>query len=117
MKKSALIIANWQYEDPLLRALVSPSKDAESLAQVLGDAAIGGFEVQVLTNGPSYRVCEETEALFGGRERDGLPLSYSSGQGVTDDEGQLHSAAATPPRKRLRPAGIAAAWVNEGRNE
>jgi hypothetical protein len=56
MKKSALIIANWQYEDPLLRGLVSPSRDAEALAGVLSDADIGGFDVRVFTNEPSYRV-------------------------------------------------------------
>ncbi len=117
MKKSALIIANWQYEDPLLRALVSPSKDAESLAQVLGDAAIGGFEVQVLTNVPSYRVCEETEAFFGDRERDDLLLFYFSGHGVTDDDGQLYYAASNTLHKRLRSTAVAASWVNDVMNE
>lgn len=117
MKKSALIIANWQYEDPLLRALVSPSKDAESLAQVLGDAAIGGFEVQVLTNVPSYRICEETEAFFGERERDDLLLFYFSGHGVTDDEGQLYYAASNTLHKRLRSTAVAATWVNDIMNE
>jgi TonB family protein len=117
MKKTALIIANWQYEDPLLRALVSPSKDAESLARVLGDPAIGGFDVQVLTNVPSYRICEETEALFGDRERDDLLLFYFSGHGVTDDEGQLYYAASNTLHKRLRSTAVAASWVNDVMNE
>src|SRR4051812_2878562 len=117
MKKSALIVANWQYEDPLLRALVSPSKDAESLAQVLGDAAIGGFEVQVLTNVPSFIVCEQTEAFFGDRDRDDLLLFYFSGHGVTDDEGQLYYAASNPLHKRLRSTAVAASWVNDVMNQ
>lgn len=117
MKKSALIIANWQYEDPLLRGLVSPSRDAEALAQVLSDAAIGGFEVQTLTNAPSHKVCEETEAFFGDRERDDLLLFYFSGHGVTDDDGQLYYAAANTLHKRLRSTSIAASWVNDVMNE
>jgi TonB family protein len=117
MKKSALIIANWHYEDPLLRALVSPSKDAEALAGVLADAAIGGFDVQVFTNEPSYRVCEETEAFFGDRDRDDLLLFYFSGHGVTDDDGQLYYAARNTLHKRLRSTAVSASWVNDIMNQ
>jgi TonB family protein len=117
MKKSALILANWQYEDPLLRALVSPSKDAEALAGVLGDAGIGGFDVQMLTNEPSYRVCEETEAFFGDRNRDDLLLFYFSGHGVTDDDGQLYYAARNTLHKRLRSTAVSASWVNDVMNQ
>jgi WD40 repeat protein len=111
--KSALIIANWQYEDALLRGLVAPSQDAEALAEVLRDQTIGGFEVQVLTNAPSYRVYEDTEAFFGDRDRDDLLLYYFSGHGVTDDDGQLYYAASNTLHKRLRSTAVAASWVND----
>ena len=116
MRKCALIIANWTYEDNLLRTLVAPSQDAEALASVLRDPAIGGFEVNVLTNAPSYRVCEETEAFFGDRERDDLLLYYFSGHGITDDDGQLYYAAANTLHRRMRSTAVAAAWVNDVMN-
>ncbi|HEY3625621.1 MAG TPA: caspase family protein [Terracidiphilus sp.] len=117
MLRSALIIANWEYQDPLLRGLVSPSRDAESLAGVLGDPAIGNFEVSVLANQPSYRISEETEAFFGDRERDDLLLLYFSGHGVTDDDGQLYYAAPNTLHKRLRSTAVAASWVNDIMNQ
>lgn len=61
-KHSALIIATSAYEDPVLRRLAAPAQDAEALAGVLGDAAIGGFEVRTLVDQPSYKVSEEVEA-------------------------------------------------------
>ena len=54
-KRVALIIASYQYEDAGLRQLVAPSQDAEALARVLADPAIGDFEVQTLLNEPSYK--------------------------------------------------------------
>ena len=44
--KSALIIANYRYDHPDLRQLTAPAQDAESLARVLADPAVGGFQVR-----------------------------------------------------------------------
>src|SRR5436190_18104808 len=41
--RSALVVANARYDDPALAQLRSPGADAEALARVLGDPAIGGF--------------------------------------------------------------------------
>ncbi|MBE7163639.1 MAG: hypothetical protein INR72_20560, partial [Williamsia herbipolensis] len=41
----ALIVGIDNYSDAKLNRLRSPSEDVESLAAVLGDPAIGGFEV------------------------------------------------------------------------
>jgi hypothetical protein len=113
VRKNALIIANWQYEDALLRGLVAPFQDAESLAKVMRDPAIGGFEVQVLTNASSYRICEGIEVFLGDCERDDVALFYFSGHGVTDDDGQLYYAASNTLHKRLRSTAVAASWVND----
>ena len=112
-KKSALIIGNSQYEDALLRQLVAPSRDAETLAEVLADGTIGGFDVHTVTDAPSYRVCEEIEAFFDDRDRDHLLLLYFSGHGVTDDDGMLYYATSNTHHKRMRSTAVAANWVNE----
>jgi hypothetical protein len=117
MRKSALIIANWQYDDTLLRELVAPSHDSESLAEVLRDQTIGGFEVQRLTNEPSNRVCEDIEAFFSDREKDDMLLFYFSGHGVTDDDGQLYYATSNTLHKRLKSTAVAASWVNNIMNQ
>ena len=43
--REVLIVATQSYDDAELRLLRSPAQDAESLARVLGDPAIGGFAV------------------------------------------------------------------------
>ena len=116
-KKSALIIANWDYQDGLLRQLVSPPHDASALAEVLADPEIGGFDVLQLTNEPSYRVCEETEGFFSDRARDDVLLLYFSGHGITDDDGLLYYATTNTRKNRMRATSIAAAWVNQIMNE
>jgi hypothetical protein len=112
-KKSALIIANSEYEDPSLRKLVAPTQDAEALAAVLQDPAIGGFEVQTLLNAPSHQTSEAIDAFFYDRVRDHLLLLYFSGHGITDDDGLLYFAASNTQPQRLRSTAVAARWVNE----
>lgn len=101
-KKCALIIANSEFEDPLLRQLIAPAQDAEALAQVLRDPAICGFEVDTILNESRHRVEEEIEAFFLDRARDDLLLLYFSGHGVTDEDGLLYYAARNTHHKRLR---------------
>src|ERR1022692_2438841 len=112
-KKSALIIANSQYEDPILRQLIAPAQDAEALAQVLRDPAISGFEVQTILNAPRHKVEEEIETFFGDCDRNDLLLLYFSGHGVTDENGLLYYAACNTNPKRLRSTAVAASFVND----
>jgi len=112
-KKFALIIANGQYEDAMLRQLVAPSQDAGSLAEVLKDREICGFDVTSVVDEPSYRVRMEIERFIKKRERDELTLVYFSGHGITDDDGLLYFAARETQREWLGSTGVPAAWVNE----
>ncbi len=112
-KRLALIIASYEYQDPDLRQLVAPAQDAEALARVLKDPAIGGFEVQTLLNEPAHTVTQAVEAFFTDRRRDDLLLLYFSGHGIKDEDGQLYFATAQTRRKLLRSTAVAANFVND----
>jgi len=58
----ALIIANSDFNDPKLRRLKTPVRDAEVLAEVLGDPEIGGFDVTLLVDAPEVTVREKPTA-------------------------------------------------------
>ena len=55
-RRSALIIANDDYQDAGLGRLRAPARDAEALARVLAEPTIGGFEVDVVSNQPEWRL-------------------------------------------------------------
>jgi uncharacterized caspase-like protein len=109
----ALIIATSNYEDKGLQQLVAPPQDAEALARVLSDSAIGGFEVDILLNEPSFSTNLKIEAFFTDRKRDDLLLLYFSGHGLKDDEGRLYFATPDTQRKRLRTTTIPSTLVHD----
>src|SRR5580704_3650439 len=91
--RSALIIANSRFDHAGLSQLQAPTPDAESLARVLADPAIGGFEVRTLVNEPSHKVSLEIENFFDNRKRGDLLLLYFTGHGIkNDDDGRLYLA-------------------------
>ena len=110
---AALIIASSDYQDSDLRRLRAPAQDAERLAGVLADPAIGGFEVKTLLNEPSHLLNLAIEDFFADRHRDDLLLLYVSCHGVKDDDGRLYFAAGNTRLTRLGATAVAAAFVNE----
>lgn len=91
-EKLALIIATSRYQDAAIQQLVAPAQDAESLARVLGDPTIGGFQVRTLVNEPSHKVSLEIESFCDNRKRDDLLLLYFSCHGIKDTDGLLYFA-------------------------
>ena len=112
-RRLALIIASYEYQDPDLRRLVAPAQDAEALARVLEDPAIGGFEVQTLLNEPSHEANRTIEAFFTERKRDDLLLLYFSGHGIKGNWGRLYFATTDTRYKTPRTTAIPARLVNE----
>ena len=112
-KRHALIIASYQYQDPDLRQLIAPAQDAEGLARVLQDSAIGGFQVQTLQNERSYKVNQAIEAFFADRKTDDLLLLYYSGHGIKDEDGRLYFATTDTRRTMLRSTAIPTTLVND----
>ena len=114
--KSALIIANYRYEHSDLRQLLAPAQDAESLARVLSDPGIGGFEVSTVINEPSHKVSLEIEGFCDNRKRDDLLLLYFSGHGIKDADGQLYFATIDTQlvqQNVRRATAVSANFVNE----
>jgi molecular chaperone DnaJ len=75
--RQALLIATATYSDLGLVALPGPTGDVAALAGVLGDEAIGGFEVRELIDRPTEELRGEIEEFFG-RGRPDLLLLYVS---------------------------------------
>jgi hypothetical protein len=111
--RSALIIANDGYDDARLAQLRSPGHDAEALARVLGDPAIGGFEVELLANSDERTIRRRIAAFFADRDRDDLLLLHFSCHGVKDVRGRLHLAARDTDLSVLGATAIPASFVND----
>ncbi len=111
--RSALIIAVSEYQDAGLRKLVAPPQDAEALARVLGDPAIGGFAVKTLLNQPAHQVNREIEAFFASGANNDLLLLYFSGHGIKDDAGRLYFATPDTDRRLLRTTAVSAALLHD----
>jgi len=111
-RRSALILASYDYEDPGLRMLRAPARDAEALARVLQDPEIGNFEVRTVLNQPAHVVSLAVEEFFADRKPDDLLVLHFSGHGVKDDSGELYFAAADTRLLRLESTSVSAAFVN-----
>jgi Caspase domain len=111
-KRSALILASYDYEDPGLRLLRSPARDAEALARVLRDPEIGDFEVRTVLNQPAHVANLAVEEFFAERRPDDLLLLHFSGHGVKDDSGELYFATADTKLRRLGSTTVSAGFVN-----
>ncbi len=110
--RSALIVAGDEYRDPGLRRLRAPARDAEALARVLGDPAIGGFHVRTLLNEPTHVVSEMVEEFFTDRAPDDVLLLHFSCHGVKDDNGELYFATPTTKLNRLGATAVSAEFVS-----
>src|SRR5690348_16130154 len=111
--RKALLVATYDYRDPGLRRLVGPAHDVESLAEVLRDPAVAGFDVTVLLNQPSHVVGEAIADFYGDCRRDDLSVLYFSGHGVKDDDCRLYLAMTNTRRDALLFTGLAAAQIDE----
>lgn len=77
----ALIIACNQYNDTDLHKLESPVYDADVLADVLGNFAIGNFKIQKLINKSSHEIRLDIEKFFANRNHEDLLLFYFQDMG------------------------------------
>jgi outer membrane protein assembly factor BamB len=116
-RRLALLIAAADYQDPGLRELRSPGRDASELAVILGDRRIGGFDVQTLVNARCHEVLEGIEEFCSGRQPDDQLLVYLSCHGLLDGNGRLYYAATDTRPERLAATAVFSAWLNERLDE
>lgn len=111
--RRALLIANESYVDPGLTRLRAPKGDVRSLAAVLGDEAIGGFEVNQLIDHSADDVKQQIEGFFDEARLDDLLLLYLSGHGVLSKTGRLYFATINTKLRLLRATAIEDSFVHE----
>jgi len=116
-ERHALVVANADYRDPGLKALRAPAADADALARVLSDPAIGGFEVQTVIDQPAHVIAEAVEEFFVDRSPDDLLLVHFSCHGVKDEDGELYFAATNTKLRLLGATALAANFVNRKMNQ
>jgi uncharacterized caspase-like protein len=109
----ALVIANSEYDDPKLARLETPSHDAEALAKVLRDPAIGGLEVTLLVNQAQRVVLEAIARLYQYKRKGDLLLLYYSGHGIKDEYGALYLAVKDTKTDIVSATAISAAFVRD----
>jgi hypothetical protein len=112
-RRRALLVATATYGDPGLAALRAPTGDVAALAEVLGDEAIGGFDVEQLIDEPTEELRKRIETFFGdGRPHD-LLLLYVSGHGVLSQSRRFYFATTTTSLPLLRSTAIEDSFVND----
>jgi hypothetical protein len=112
-RRLALVIATGTYSDPALAQLRAPGGDASDLARVLGDAAIGGFEVETVLDAPADSLRRHIAQFCTQVAPTDLTLIYLSCHGVLDDRGRLYYATTDTDRGLLAATAVPAAWLNE----
>ncbi|MER7181291.1 DNA translocase FtsK [Streptomyces hyaluromycini] len=111
--RQALLIATGEYENPTLRRLRSPARDAAGLAEVLRDPRVGHFDVAEMIDRPHHEVNRSIESFFLDRSRDDLLLLHFSCHGIKDDSGRLYFAARDTDRRLLTSTATSAAFVHD----
>ncbi|MGY1763565.1 caspase family protein [Geodermatophilus sp. SYSU D00779] len=108
----ALIVAVDQYDDPALRHLTAPAADADALAEVLADPALGNFFVETLYNETTSAVAERLEEFLSELRPADFALVHFSCHGLKDDSGELYLAARNTKVTRLASTGLDAALID-----
>lgn len=112
-RRLALIVASSEYRDSTLQRLRAPGHDAEALADVLRDPAIGAFDVRTLLNLPSNELLRGIAEYCADSRPTDLLLLYVSCHGVLDDRGRLYYATVNTERRLLAATAVSALWLND----
>ncbi|MFD5815871.1 Hsp70 family protein [Streptomyces sp. NPDC127038] len=111
MRKAALLVVNQHYADGCFDELPGAAADAERLAAVLGDPAIGEFEVTVVENGTAVEIRKAVQSFFAGARGQDLLLLHLSCHGLKDARGRLHFIASDTEKAYLDATAVSSRFV------
>jgi uncharacterized caspase-like protein len=109
--RRALLISTDVYQDSAFRQLDAPKADVEALGAVLADPAIGGYQINVLSNFASHHANQAIEDFFGAAGLEDQIILYFSGHGVKDDKGRLYLITTDSRRRLLASTAVSAQFV------
>jgi hypothetical protein len=109
--RSALVIATASYADSRLDRLDAALRDADEMAEVLGNPRVGGYDVISVLDGRARDISIAIEKFLAGRGRDDEVLIYLSCHGLLDEWDRLYFAAADTDKDHLTSTGVAAEWL------
>lgn len=117
-RKLALIVATSQHDDPNFDDLKAPFNDAATLAALLRDPQIGGFDsVKISANRKSSDINLEIEKFYKGANQEDLLLFYFSGHGIKDSYGQHYLIARDSNLNSLRATALSSDALRNSLNE
>lgn len=93
-RRLAVVISVEQHDDPVLRRFSVPAADVPAFVDVLGEQALGGFDVEFLRDPGVLAASSRIKSLFEGRDQDDCVLLYFRGVMLTGPGGGLYLAAA-----------------------
>jgi hypothetical protein len=112
-RRKALLIACDEFIDLRYKSLTGSVTDARAFATILGDAEIGQFSVELLTNQSRWAISEKLEEFFWSAGTDDVLLLYLAGHGDLDDRGNFYYVARDTKSDRLRSSGIEDRFIRE----
>jgi hypothetical protein len=89
-RRRGLLVASSLYEDPMIARLRAPAHDVAGVGAVLGDPAIGDFDLRVLQDRPEATVRRAVGEFLGDATRSDLLLLYFACHGFKATDGQLY---------------------------
>ncbi|MET8854995.1 Hsp70 family protein [Streptomyces sp. NPDC004579] len=111
MRKAALLVVNQHYADGRFSELPGAAADAEHLAGVLGDPAVGAFEVTVVENGTAVEIRKAIQSFFARARNQDLLLLHLSCHGRKDARGRLHFIASDTEGDFLDATAVSSEFV------
>ncbi|MEV7027007.1 caspase family protein, partial [Kitasatospora sp. NPDC093558] len=111
MTRRALIIVNQHYEDPGFDELPGATADAEQLGAVLADPAVGGYEVEVVSEGTALTWRKAIQRFFTSADPQDTLVLHLSCHGRKDGRNRLHFAASDTSIELLEATAVGAEFL------